>query len=385
MKRLYALLFSLLLTTAAYGATPSTGLFVRSNCTTITGPVINQTWCLDTSTGLLKVYNGATYTTITSAVPGTVTNASPLTANLPVIGAGSNAVAVGTRSGNTTKFVTTTGTLTGGDCAQWDASGNLTDTGSACGSGGSGISQLTGDVTAGPGSGSQAATIANTAVTLAKIANAAASSKLVGSGASGSGASYSELTLGTNLSMSGTTLNAAGGTSDKTRNMIVTAAFLGSMDMTLSHGGGNFTTGFTFFVDTTLSLTAAIVGVDGTVAGKNVKITVWDRGTSITGSAVSAGTVTITSVTTGLNTGTFSSPITLTTGHFFTVGQYVTDASNYNLLALGDSSAQILQTSMGVNSYGGLYRLRGNFAAGDAAPDSTGNYAPEVYAIDLVY
>lgn len=36
---------------------------------------------------------------------------------------------------------------------------------------GAGINQLTGDVTAGPGSGSQAATIANNAVTTAKIAN----------------------------------------------------------------------------------------------------------------------------------------------------------------------------------------------------------------------
>lgn len=96
-----------------------------------------------------------------------------------------------------------------------------------------GITALTGAVTAGPGSGSQAASIANDAVTtakilndavttakildanvtLAKIANAAANSKLLGSGAAGSGAPYAELTLGTNLSMSGTTLNAgAGGT-----------------------------------------------------------------------------------------------------------------------------------------------------------------------------
>ncbi len=52
-------------------------------------------------------------------------------------------------------------------------------------------------------------TIDNAAVTLAKIANASANSKLVGSGASGSGAAYAELTLGTGLSMSGTTLNAS--------------------------------------------------------------------------------------------------------------------------------------------------------------------------------
>ncbi len=48
------------------------------------------------------------------------------------------------------------------------------------------------------------------AVTLAKIANASANSKLLGSGASGSGAAYAELTLGTGLAMSGTTLSAAG-------------------------------------------------------------------------------------------------------------------------------------------------------------------------------
>lgn len=67
---------------------------------------------------------------------------------------------------------------------------------------------LTGDVTASQGSNST--TIANDAVTLAKIQNAVASSKLLGSGASGAGSDYVELTLGTNLSMSGTTLNATG-------------------------------------------------------------------------------------------------------------------------------------------------------------------------------
>jgi hypothetical protein len=79
------------------------------------------------------------------------------------------------------------------------------------GGGGSGISQLTGDVTAGPGSGPQAATIANSAVTLAKIANASASSVLLGSGASGSGSAYSQITLGSGLTMTGTELSATGG------------------------------------------------------------------------------------------------------------------------------------------------------------------------------
>jgi hypothetical protein len=55
------------------------------------------------------------------------------------------------------------------------------------------------------------ADITNNAVTLAKIANASANSKIVGSGASGSGAAYSELSLGSGLSMSGTTLDVATG------------------------------------------------------------------------------------------------------------------------------------------------------------------------------
>jgi hypothetical protein len=61
----------------------------------------------------------------------------------------------------------------------------------------------------GSGTGSFAATIASSAVTLAKIANASASSKILGSGASGSGAAYVELSIGATLSFSGTTLSVA--------------------------------------------------------------------------------------------------------------------------------------------------------------------------------
>lgn len=53
--------------------------------------------------------------------------------------------------------------------------------------------------------------IQGAAVTLAKIQNAAASSKLLGSGASGIGASYAEITLGSGLTMTGTTLSSSGG------------------------------------------------------------------------------------------------------------------------------------------------------------------------------
>lgn len=76
------------------------------------------------------------------------------------------------------------------------------------GSGGIQRSALTGDVAATAGSNST--TIGNDAVSYAKMQNVSAASKLLGRGDSGSG-DPQEITLGTNLSMSGTTLNATGG------------------------------------------------------------------------------------------------------------------------------------------------------------------------------
>jgi len=75
---------------------------------------------------------------------------------------------------------------------------------------GSGIrrSALTGDVTA--SAGSNTTTIANDAVSYAKMQNVSAASRLLGRGDSGSG-DVQEITLGTGLSMSGTTLSATGG------------------------------------------------------------------------------------------------------------------------------------------------------------------------------
>jgi hypothetical protein len=91
-----------------------------------------------------------------------------------------------------------------------DSSGSTKITGST-----TGITQLTGDVTAGPAAGSTAATISNDAVTYAKIQNISGASLLLGRGSAGGSGDTQEIALGTGLSMSGTTLNTSGGSSDE--------------------------------------------------------------------------------------------------------------------------------------------------------------------------
>jgi hypothetical protein len=64
-------------------------------------------------------------------VPQGGTGQTTFSANLPLIGNGTGAIAQGTRSGNTTVFGTTSGTLTSGDGVKFDASGNLVAAGTA--------------------------------------------------------------------------------------------------------------------------------------------------------------------------------------------------------------------------------------------------------------
>lgn len=70
-------------------------------------------------------------------------------------------------------YVTDESVLERSDGASWESYSNV----------GAGISQLTGDVTAGPGSGSQAATIANLAVTTAKLNDLAVTTGKLAAGA----------------------------------------------------------------------------------------------------------------------------------------------------------------------------------------------------------
>lgn len=128
---------------------------------------------------------------------GTVTSVDVATANGvsatggPITTAGSFTFSLGAI---TPTSVAAVGTVTGSNLAGTNT-GDQTIT-------------LTGDVT-GTGTGSFAATIANDAVTFAKFQNIT-TARLLGRATAGSG-DMEEITLGTNLSFTGTTLNATGG------------------------------------------------------------------------------------------------------------------------------------------------------------------------------
>lgn len=101
-----------------------------------------DTWASAFS-GALPVSSGGTG--LTSGTSGgilaftgatTLASSGALTANLPVIGGGAGvAPTVGTRTGNTTLFVTSTGTQTSGRCVEIDANGNHIAAAAACGTG----------------------------------------------------------------------------------------------------------------------------------------------------------------------------------------------------------------------------------------------------------
>ena len=109
---------------------------------TFTGGLISVSGSPVTTAGTLALTVAGT----SGGVPyfssaSTWASSAALTANLPVIGGGAGgAPSVGTRSGNTTAFVTTTGTQTSGDCVKIDASGNHV---AATGSTGSGCASAT--------------------------------------------------------------------------------------------------------------------------------------------------------------------------------------------------------------------------------------------------
>lgn len=169
----------------------------------------------DTTKGLKVMLVGGAGT-------GTVTSISQSTGILltpnPITTTGTVALStplqpITTLTGNSLKFLR----VNAGETAIEYA--NPTDTG---------ITQLTGNVTAGPGSGSQVATIANNAVTYAKMQAISSTGLLLGS--SSTTTAVQEITVGSGLSLSGTTLSSTGSGGTVTTVSVVTAnGFAGSV------------------------------------------------------------------------------------------------------------------------------------------------------------
>lgn len=113
---------------------------IGTDITTV-GTITTGTWNgtkIDVTHGGTNLTSGTSGGVLAFTGSGTLASSGALTANLPVIGGGAGAVpTVGTVTGNTTKFATSTGTLTSGNCIKADANGNLVDSGGACGGSGS--------------------------------------------------------------------------------------------------------------------------------------------------------------------------------------------------------------------------------------------------------
>jgi len=146
------------------------------------------------------------------------------------------------------------------------------------------ITSLTGDITA-SGPGSVSATIASNAVTYSKM-QAMTANKLLGSGLSGT--SVAEITLGTGLSFTGTTLNAAvtGGT---VTNVSVTSAngFTGTVANSSTNPAITLTT----------SITGLLKGSSGALvqatSGSDYSIGTSSLGTGILKSTTGTGALSI--------------------------------------------------------------------------------------------
>jgi hypothetical protein len=165
---------------------------------------------------------------------------------------------------------------------------------------------MTGDVAwtvnfNGSGNVTAAGAIAPDSVTFAKIQNATIASILVGRGAGAGGGDYQEIDLGTNLSMSGTTLNAAG-LADGDKG-----------DITVSGSGATWTidNGVVTLAKMANMATASLIyrKTAGTGAPEVQTLATLKTDLGLTGTNSGDQTITLTGDVTGSGTGSFAATV----------------------------------------------------------------------------
>lgn len=129
------------------------------------------------------------------------------TVTIVTVTAANGVSAIVTNANTTPDLTFTLGNITPTSVA---ASGNVTGSNLSGTNTGDQTITLTGDVT-GSGTGSFAATIANKAVTYAKIQDVSGASKLLGRGSLAGAGVTEEISIGSGLTLTGTTLSASGG------------------------------------------------------------------------------------------------------------------------------------------------------------------------------
>jgi hypothetical protein len=121
-----------------FGASPST-----NTVPVVTGSNTVTYEAVPVAAGGTGLTSGTSGGVLAFTASGTLASSGALTAGLPVVGGGAGvAPSSGTRSGNTTQYVTTTGAQTSGNCVEIDASGNHVALGSPCGTGSGSVTSV---------------------------------------------------------------------------------------------------------------------------------------------------------------------------------------------------------------------------------------------------
>ena len=366
------------------GYTSNTGTvtsFGFTNANGVSGTVTNAT-----STPNLTVALGA-ITPTSVAASGTVTGSNlsgsntgdqTITLTGDVTGSGTGSFAA-TIANNAVTFAkvqqVSTDRLIGRDSAGTGNVEELTVGGGVefTGSGGIQTSAFTGDVT--KAAGGTAQTIATSAVTYAKIQDISAASRLLGRGAGAGAGVAQEISLGTGLSMSGTTLSSTAAGS-------VTSVDASGGTTGLTFSGGPVTTTGTLTLAGTLDVANGGTGAT-TAAGALTSLGAYPN-SNPAGYTANAGTVTNVSASGGANisvaTGS-TTPVISQVAATTTQNGYMTSAQATKLdgIAAGASVTSVgvdggttgLTTTGGPITSSGTITLAGTLSVANGGTSST--------------